>query len=155
MANPETHVHLHVQTGLPPDTAWKKCTDGADNEIDFCFKYTGGDYPANDPVLPIGGPGFFQSKTGQGVKTVHLMLVADSIWIKPNPNSHGFRITTMTCEPHCEQLSMVGGAPAVRQILDQSDIDVEQGTYTIIVAYKPDGGNPNYDIHCDPGWRNN
>ena len=147
MPNPDTHVQLHVQTGAPPDNTWKKCKDGADNEINFRCKYTGGDWSAN-------GPGSFESDTGQGVKTVHLTLVADPIWNENNPNSHGFRITGMTYDPDNGELSMVGNASHVRQILDQSGIDVEEGTYTIIVAYKPETGDPNYDIHCDPGWRN-
>ncbi len=149
MVNPETHVDLHVQTGAPPDDTWKTCTDGAGSDIDFCCKYTGGDWPDSEG----GGPGFFQAKTGQGAKTVNLTLVADDIW---HPNSHGFKITGFTYTPPNAELSMVGNAPHKRQIIDKASVDVSDGTYTIIVAFKDGPDGPETDnIHCDPGWRNN
>ena len=155
MPNQDTHVDLHVQTGAPPDDKWKTCTDGAGKDLEFCCKYTGGDWPADDPVPPAGGPGYFQAKTGQGAKTVHLTLVADDIWGN-NPNSHGFRITGFTYTPPNAELSMVGNAAHKRQIIDKASVDVSDGTYTIVVDFKdgPDGSET-YNIHCDPGWRNN
>lgn len=147
MPNPETHVQLHVQKGEPKDPdAWKKCTKDGE-KTDFWCMYTGGDWPED-------GPGSFQAKTGQGSKTVNLSLVANPIWSN-NPNSHGFRITDLTYDPDGE-LSMVGEAPHVRQLIDNASVDVlPKGTYTIIVAFKDGpGGKPVEDIHCDPGWRN-
>ena len=146
--NRDAHVDLHVQKGEPKDPdGWKKCTE--DNpETDFWCKYTGGDWPED-------GPGSFQAKTGKGTKTVHLKLKVDDIWHENNSNSHGFRITDLIYDPDGE-LDMVGNAPHERQIKDAASVDVPDGTYTIVVAFKdgPDGAET-YNIRCDPGWRNN
>ena len=59
MANTKVHLDVQTGTGTPPN-GWKKCTNSAGAEIDFACKYTGGNWPADDPLPPPGGPGFFQ-----------------------------------------------------------------------------------------------
>ena len=148
---PDTNVELDVQTGAPPDNTWKKCTDSAGTEINFCCKYTGGDWPASEN----GGPGYFQATGNRGVaKHVRVTLVAADIWQPNNPTSHGFRITDIEFTPDPSDCSVQGADPAHRIILDVNN-NIQEGTYTVVVAYKSEDGTEVDDIHCDPGWRNN
>lgn len=156
MPNSNTNVQLDVQTGAPPDNTWKKCTDGAGNEIDFCCKYTGGNYPADDPDPPPGGPGFFQATKGQGAMTAHVSLVAADIW--QGPNGNGFKITDIDItydppNPTNPNISVNGSGSTQRQIVDKAE-DVQIGDYTVVVAHRDKNGTEVHDIHCDPGWRN-
>ena len=160
---PDTHITLYVQKDEPDDPdGWKRCTkDGADT--DFWCKYEGGNYPANDPVPPPGGPGYFQTVTPNDNVPFHanITLVADEIWT-PAPTAHGFKITGVDITyvppgPSDPQLSVVGAGPTQRTIIDKNTVPGQKGTYTVIVAFKdePPNGLETDDLHCDPGWRNN
>jgi hypothetical protein len=148
MSNENTQIELEVKTGSPPDSSWKKCTDSSGNEIDFSCRYSGGDWSS-------GGAGAFQAIVGEGAKTAHLTLNADHIWQPANPNSYGFRIEDVEIEPPNSDCSLQGGGTASqRQIVDKAE-NIQEGTYTVIVAHKTeDGQTITEGIHCDPGWRN-
>jgi hypothetical protein len=149
---PDTSVDLDVQTGSPPDDTWTICKDGTGANINYCCKFTGGDWPADDPN-GAGGPGYFQATGNRGVaKHVRVELVATPIWRGPNGN--GFKITDIEITPYPSDCSVQGADPAHRIILDVNN-NLQEGTYTVIVAHKSEGGTVVNDINCHPGWRNN
>ena len=101
-------VTLSLTGASPPDDTWKQCKNANGDDDGFWYKFTGGNTTADD-----GSWEFDTDASGNSNKFIDININAADGWNPTNPNSQGYRITSVP-------ITYDGGVSA-----DKQDISIQ------------------------------